>query len=133
MRIFNDIQIIRCRQCGLSTANLYTEDCYQDITCRNCGARTGKRGDVNECINLWNGKGIQFYAVMWRGSYGSQLLELWDGEETANTQSKKYNKLISEAKSPLGYKIDLSHGIRELCSVESIEPNKPYKKGDENV
>jgi hypothetical protein len=105
---------------------LFTEDCYQDITCRNCGASTGKYGDENKCVNLWNGDGLDFYAVIWRGSYGSRLLELWDDRATADANSKKYNDQIFEGKSPLGYKIDLSHGIRETCSVESIESNKPY-------
>jgi hypothetical protein len=132
MKISNDIDIIRCRQCGWWAANLYTEDGYQDITCQKCGARTGKCGDENESINLWNGEGVKFYPVIWRGAYGSEILELWDDEETAEKQSKKYNKEISEGNSPMGYKIDLSRGIREICSTEPIEPNKQHviKKGN---
>jgi hypothetical protein len=120
--------LIRCRQCSSIDVSLYTEDCYQDVTCGNCGCRTGKYGDENECINLWNGEGVKFYAVMWQGGYSGMLLELWDDEETAKKRSKKFNKEISNGKSIHGYELDLQMGIREYTSVKTIEPNKLYER-----
>jgi len=121
--------IIRCRQCGSTDASLYTEDCYQDITCRNCGARTGKYGDENECIDLWNGKDILFYIVMFKSTYSGIPMEMWDSEEKAKEQAKKYNDQIRKGISPTGYDINLSFGIRQYCTVETIKPNTVYKQG----
>lgn len=118
--------LIRCRQCSSKNVSLYMEDCYHDITCRDCGCRTGKYGDENECMNLWNGKDVKFYAVMWQGGYSGMLLELWDDKEIAEANSKKFNQEIAGGKSIHGYELDLSMGIRELTSVKTIEPNKPY-------
>jgi hypothetical protein len=117
---------IRCRQCGSENTSLYAEDCYHDVTCIACGGRTGKYGDENECMNLWNGEGVKFYAVIWQGGYSGMMLEIWDDEETAKKRSKKFNKEIGEGKSIHGYELDLSFGIREYTSVKTIEPNKPY-------
>jgi DNA-directed RNA polymerase subunit RPC12/RpoP len=117
---------IRCRQCGSKNTSLYMEDCYHDVTCKECGCRTGKYGDENECMNLWSGEGVKFYAVMWQGGYSGMLLEIWDDEEIAEKRSKKFNKEIADGKSIHGYKLDLSLGIREYTSVKTIEPNIPY-------
>jgi hypothetical protein len=106
---------------------LYTEDCYQDVTCGVCGCRTGKYGDENECIKLWNGKGVPFFAVIWQGGYSGMLLELHDDRTIAETNAKKFNDMIARGTSIHGYKLDLSRGIRENVSVEEIEPNKPYE------
>jgi hypothetical protein len=119
---------IRCRQYGSKSTSLFMEDCYHDITCADCGCRTGKYGDENECMNLWNGEGVEFYAVMWQGGYSGMLLEIWDDLKTADYRAKKFNSMIANGKSIHGFDLDKSLGIRELVSVQTIEPNKSYIK-----
>ena len=122
-------ELIRCRQCGdKKERSLFGEDYYHDVTCMKCGARSGKYGDENEAINLWNGKGIKFYAVMWQGGYSGILLEIWDDEETAINRASEFNQMIQDGLSIHGYKLNNArNGIRETCSVEPIEPNIFYK------
>ena len=118
------MNLIRCRQCGeKQDRDLYTEDCYHDVTCNTCGARTGKYGDENEAIALWNGKGVKFYAVMWQGQVSGAMLELWDDEQVAMDRVKKLNDDIQKGIHPLGFKIDTDLGIRDLCHVQTIESN----------
>lgn len=122
-----DGDIIRCRHCGEQTnRDLYTEDCYHDVTCGVCGCRTGKYGDENECIKLWNGEGVPFFFVMWQGGYNGMLLELHDDRKKADDRAKELNDMIARGTSIHGHKLDLSLGIRELVTVEEIHPNKPY-------
>jgi hypothetical protein len=122
-----DDYLIRCRQCGeTENKNLYTEDCYHDVTCGNCGCRTGIYGDENECIKLWNGKGVPFFAVMWQGGYNGKLLELHDDREKADDRAKELNDMIADGTSIHGRKLDISLGIRELVTVEEIHPNKTF-------
>jgi hypothetical protein len=122
-------ELIRCRQCGSAEdRSFFTEDGYQDITCGKCGCRTGKYGDENKCQALWNGIGVNFYAVMWQGGYNGILLELWDDIEKAHERRKYFNDRIASGKSVMGYKLDLSRGIREMVSVKVITPNKPFNE-----
>lgn len=125
------MNLIRCRQCGeTEDRDLYMEDLYHDVTCMVCGARSGKYGDENEAIDKWNGKGIRFHVVMWMGPLHGKMLEMWDSRATAEARAKYFNKMISDGKSPLGYKIDLTRGIREIVSVDSIEPNIEFEGVD---
>ncbi len=118
------MNLIRCRQCGdKKSRDLYAENYYHDVTCPTCGARTGKYGDENEAIDLWNGKGIKFYAVMWQGQLSGAMLELWDDEQVAMDRVKILNDNIHKGIHPLGHELDLSLGIRDLCHVQTIEPN----------
>lgn len=122
-----DDDIIRCRQCGeQENRDLYTEDCYHDVSCSNCGGKTGVYGDENECIKLWNGEGVPFFAVMWQGGQSGMLLELRDDKKKADERAKELNDMIAAGTSIYGYKLDLSRGIRELVSVQEIHPNKPF-------
>ena len=43
------------RGCNSNNVSLYAEDGYHDITCHDCGGRTGKYRDENKVIQLWNG------------------------------------------------------------------------------
>jgi len=121
------MKLIRCRQCGSKVdSNLYVEGIYHDVSCMECGHRSGKYGDENKAINLWNGIGIRFYAVMWHGSMPGMILEIWDDEETANERSKFFMDMIHNGQSVLGYKLDLTRGYREYTTVKPIEPNIKY-------
>jgi len=121
-------ELIRCRQCGSAEdRSFFTEDCYQDVACGNCGCRTGRYGDENDCQALWNGEGVPFYFVMWQGGYNGMLLELHDDKQKANDRAKELNDMIARGTSIHGHKLDLSLGIRELVTVEEIFPNKPFK------
>lgn len=120
-------EMIRCRQCGSSIdRDLYAENYYHDVTCMNCGARSGKYGDENEAINLWNGKGIKFYLVVWYSTYGHKVLEMWDDEETAKERKAFFINNIFAGTNPLGIELDLSRGIRDTVYVQEIEPNLTY-------
>ena len=122
------MNLIRCRQCGApDDRDLYAENYYHDVTCPQCGARTGKYGDENEAINLWNGKGVKFYAVMFQGSLHGLMLEMWDDKATAEARATYFTNMIRDGQSPLGYKLDISRGIRETVSVDTIEPNRKFE------
>jgi hypothetical protein len=94
------------------------------VTCSVCGCKTGIYGDENECIKLWNGEGVPFFAVMWQGGLNGILLELHDDEKKAKDRAHELNKMIAAGTSIHGYKLDLSRGIRELVSVEEINDDE---------
>jgi hypothetical protein len=64
---------------------------------------------------------------MWQGGFNGMLLELHDSKEKADKSAKKFNDMIASGTSIHGYKLDLSRGIRELVSVETIYPNQKYE------
>lgn len=122
------IELIRCRQCGMSDyKDLYAENYYHDVTCMNCGARSGKYGDENEAMNLWNGKGIKFYIIMWHGQLHNRILEMWDDLDKANGRAKHFMNMIWDGQSVLGHTFDKTNGYREYVTVEEIEPNIKYE------
>ncbi len=125
------MELIRCRQCGtIDDRDLYAEGGYHDVTCMACGARSGKYGDENAAINLWNGKGIKFHLVVWQGQLHGFVLEMYDDKATADSRAKYFNHMIRGGQSPMGYKLDPSRGIRETVSVDTIEPNKKFEGMD---
>jgi hypothetical protein len=123
------MNIKNCKHCGSDDCDLYMEDFYHDITCHVCGCRTGKYGDENKALALWNGEEYQptLYAVMWQGQLHGQLLELYDDKEEAIKRSKEFNNMIRNGQSVLGYKLDLTRGIRETASVQEIKLGKKYQ------
>lgn len=127
------MNLIRCRHCGSpDDRDLYMEDLYHDVTCPKCGSRTGKYGDENEAIDLWNGKGIKFYAVIFQSGLHGMMLELWDDKATADARAKYFTNMVASGTSVLGHKLDLSRGIRESIYVDTIEPNIKYEGIDKH-
>lgn len=112
--------LIRCRQCGNEKErNLYLEDFYHDVTCGHCGARSGKYGDENNAIDLWNGKGVKFYVVVLIRQLTGVVLELWDSKEKAYESCEQFNKLIMTGGGE-------NFQISDRVIVQEIEPNIPF-------